>query len=162
VPWKRVLADNEYTYVQRHRLPEGETQLIDPRNACKELCILWYNHLRVTGATRFQFRRVLADNGQIVATYDGTCTQRHSASTLTWSAPAKLYALHVDRQTNSINNARAWKSLPLARTEGVFVAISSNTMEHLRPLSRGVVDLCKVATLVNELEKFGPAHVSVY
>lgn len=161
VPWRHVLADTEFTFVQPQRLPAGQTSLLDPRKASKELCIVWYHHLRALGEDRFQFRRVLNDSGKVVATYESTCIKRHPESTLTWGAPAKLYALHIDRQRNPSSNTRAWKSLPFARTVGIYVPVPAATLDNLRPLSQGLVDLCKLAELVNTLEKYGPAHVSI-
>lgn len=155
----RILADTTFEFIQPQRLPDGHNSFIDPRKANKNLCIIWYNHLRKTGENRFQFRRVLSDSGRIVATYEQTCIKRHTESSLTWGAPAKLYALHVDRNLTPSNHSRAWKSLPLARTEGIYVPIPSSILANLQPLSRGPVNLSKLADMVNALEKYGPAHV---
>ncbi|KAF8600743.1 hypothetical protein BDV93DRAFT_510606 [Ceratobasidium sp. AG-I] len=64
----------------------------------------------------------------------------------------------ADTKADAQANVRAWKSLPLARTEGIYVSVLPADVDDLKLLSKHAVNLTDLANLVNKLEEYGPAH----
>ncbi|KAF8594276.1 hypothetical protein BDV93DRAFT_565599 [Ceratobasidium sp. AG-I] len=159
VPWTRALADSENYFVQSDRLPSGESTLPDLNRITKPDCVIWFHHLQRTEEPRFQFRRVLDDAGRVVASYETFCASRHPHAVLDWTPESKLYARYVDTKLDAKTNLRAWKSLPLARTQGIYTAISPADVTDLAVLSKRNVNLTELAELINKLEGYGPAHL---
>ncbi|KAF8595325.1 hypothetical protein BDV93DRAFT_515073 [Ceratobasidium sp. AG-I] len=159
VPWKRICADTGYTFAEAHRLPVDLAAIPNHSSMDIDACRVWYNHLRLSGPQRFQFRRVETDSGGLVASYDSLCLERHPRSPLEWEAGAKVYARHVDRQRNPATNARAWKGLPTARFEGLYIAIDETNMGHLLSLDKPNISLSNLGVQINKYEQHGPAHM---
>lgn len=166
VPWKRLSEDSEYNIYSRHRMPEDINSITEPTAWTREVAVAWYNRIIASqlpaapAEAQVQFRSVLTEKGELVATYTSLCTRRHAKSTLTWTPEEKLYAAYVDQQGTDPDLARAWRGLPLARTEGVYVPLSDVIVQELGVLTSEHIDLQKIAVLINKMENFGPAHVS--
>lgn len=158
--WSRLLVDGQFYFIERGRLPQSCTTIPNPHRMSRSSCLVWYEHLRDNTAERFQFRRVIRDSGELIATYDTLCIHRHPQSKLDWPAEAKLYAKIIDGHQSSSQTLCAWKSLPLARTDGVYIPLKPATINTLTAIGGDRVNLQQLGDRIVRLEAVGPAHVS--
>jgi hypothetical protein len=166
VPWGRVTKDSLDWFVDRARLPAEWDDLSDPHTWTRPELLRFYLHIvagqsgKLSSTSVFQFLHTVAVTDTPSPEFRELCTERPMQCQLSWSPDEKLYAIRLEREAGGNQTSASWSGLPLARTQGVYDCFDASSRQSMRDLSTPLVKIATLLTLIHDLERQGPVHVS--
>lgn len=166
VPWGKITKDSLDWFIDRSRLPAEWDDLSDPHTWTRPQLLRFYLHIvagqsgELASGSVFQFLHTVAVLDTSAPEFKELCTERPTQCQLSWSPDEKLYAILLEREAMGHQTPASWSGLPLARTQGVYEGFDASSRQSMRDLSTPLVKIAALVTLLSELERKGPVHVS--